>query len=77
MAAVLGRFAGSLGVLVTVSIILFALVHAIPVSPARVVLVVAVVFAWVGWRWGGVCMCGGGGVGDRTGMCGVVYVVRR
>ena len=38
MAAVLGRIAGSLGVLVTVSIILFALVHAIPVSPARVVL---------------------------------------
>lgn len=38
MVAVLGRIAGSLGVLVTVSIILFALVHAIPVSPARVVL---------------------------------------
>jgi peptide/nickel transport system permease protein len=38
MAAVLSRIAGSLGVLVAVSIVLFALVHAIPVSPARVVL---------------------------------------
>jgi len=38
MAAVLQRIAGSLGVLIAVSIVLFALVHANPVSPARVVL---------------------------------------
>jgi peptide/nickel transport system permease protein len=38
MVAVLSRIAGSLGVLVAVSIVLFALVHANPVSPARVVL---------------------------------------
>lgn len=38
MFAILGRVLSSLGVLVAVSIVLFTLVHAIPVSPARVVL---------------------------------------
>ena len=33
-----GRALGSLGVLVAVSLALFALVHTIPVSPARIVL---------------------------------------
>jgi peptide/nickel transport system permease protein len=36
--AAISRLAGSLAVLVIVSIVLFALTHAIPVSPARVVL---------------------------------------
>jgi peptide/nickel transport system permease protein len=36
--AFLNRLIGSVGVLVMVSMVLFALVHAIPVSPARVVL---------------------------------------
>jgi peptide/nickel transport system permease protein len=36
--AFLNRLLGSIGVLVMASIVLFALVHAIPVSPARVVL---------------------------------------
>jgi len=38
MWAVGGRIAGSLATLLAVSIVLFALVHTIPVSPARVVL---------------------------------------
>jgi peptide/nickel transport system permease protein len=38
MWALLNRLLGSLGVLVGVSIVLFALIHANPVSPARVVL---------------------------------------
>lgn len=38
MWALLNRLLGSLGVLVAVSIVLFALIHANPVSPARVVL---------------------------------------
>ncbi|MCQ4159185.1 ABC transporter permease [Roseomonas sp. GC11] len=38
MAALLARLFGSLGVLVAVSLVLFALIHANPVSPARVVL---------------------------------------
>ncbi|MBE9605510.1 ABC transporter permease [Acetobacteraceae bacterium H6797] len=38
MSALLNRLLGSLGVLVAVSLVLFALIHANPVSPARVVL---------------------------------------
>jgi peptide/nickel transport system permease protein len=38
MWALMSRLVGSAGVMVMVSIVLFALVHAIPVSPARVVL---------------------------------------
>jgi peptide/nickel transport system permease protein len=38
MWAIGGRIAGSFVVLLTVSVVLFALVHTIPVSPARVVL---------------------------------------
>ena len=38
MWALLNRLLGSLGVLLGVSIVLFALIHANPVSPARVVL---------------------------------------
>jgi peptide/nickel transport system permease protein len=38
MWSILGRIVSSLGVLVAVSMVLFTLVHAIPVSPARVVL---------------------------------------
>jgi peptide/nickel transport system permease protein len=38
MWAIGGRIAGSIVVLLTVSVVLFALVHTIPVSPARVVL---------------------------------------
>lgn len=38
MWAIAGRIAGSFVVLLTVSVVLFALVHTIPVSPARVVL---------------------------------------
>src|SRR6187397_2422116 len=38
MWAIGGRIAGSIAVLFVVSIVLFVLVHTIPVSPARVVL---------------------------------------
>ena len=38
MWAIGGRIAGSVAVLLVVSIVLFVLVHTIPVSPARVVL---------------------------------------
>src|SRR6185312_8760492 len=36
--AIAGRIVGSIGVLFAVSIVLFVLVHTIPVSPARVIL---------------------------------------
>ena len=38
MWAIAGRLAGSIAVLLAVSVVLFALVHTIPVSPARVIL---------------------------------------
>jgi peptide/nickel transport system permease protein len=38
MWAIAGRLAGSIGVLLAVSVVLFVLVHTIPVSPARVIL---------------------------------------
>jgi peptide/nickel transport system permease protein len=38
MWAIAGRLAGSVGVLFAVSVVLFVLVHTIPVSPARVIL---------------------------------------
>ena len=38
MWAIAGRLAGSIAVLLAVSVVLFALVHTIPVSPARVML---------------------------------------
>src|SRR5262245_44381567 len=38
MWAIAGRLAGSIAVLLAVSVVLFVLVHTIPVSPARVIL---------------------------------------